>query len=97
MFAECEKLFVHTKYIPISCNLQQYFFIYQFQLYNGTVTITRFNTIMNIQNPIFLIATYLYMAESANILGYLITHGRSHFIVADALMRGLAANGHNVK
>lgn len=33
---------------------------------------------------------------SANILGYLVTPMRSHFIIHDSLLRGLAARGHNV-
>lgn len=33
---------------------------------------------------------------SARILGYLLTPGRSHFIIHDSLMRGLAAKGHDV-
>lgn len=32
----------------------------------------------------------------ANILGYLVTPMRSHFIIHDSLLRGLAAKGHNV-
>lgn len=34
--------------------------------------------------------------SSANILGYLSAPGRSHFIIHDSLLRGLAAKGHNV-
>lgn len=39
---------------------------------------------------------YANIVHPANILGYLITRARSHFLVADTLMRELAANGHNV-
>lgn len=34
---------------------------------------------------------------AGKVLGYFITPSRSHFIIQDALMRGLAANGHEVK
>lgn len=33
---------------------------------------------------------------SSNILGYLVSPSRSHFIMHDSLLRGLAAKGHNV-
>lgn len=33
---------------------------------------------------------------AGKILGYFITPSRSHFIIDDALMRGLAAKGHEV-
>lgn len=33
---------------------------------------------------------------SARILGYLLSPSQSHFVIHDALMRGLAAKGHNV-
>lgn len=33
---------------------------------------------------------------SAKILGYLLTPGRSHFIISDSLLQGLAAKGHDV-
>lgn len=36
-------------------------------------------------------------ASSSKILGYFITPSRSHFIIHDSLMRGLAAKGHEVK
>lgn len=48
---------------------------------------------------LLLLAVLLQFAEpidSAKILGYLITPGRSHFIVHDCLLRGLAAKGHDV-
>lgn len=51
---------------------------------------------MNLKLAIFIVTFYLEIVQSANILGYLITNKRSHFIVADALMRGLAEKGHNV-
>lgn len=35
-------------------------------------------------------------ARSANILGLFPSMGRSHFIIDEALMKGLAAKGHNV-
>lgn len=45
---------------------------------------------------VFVISAVIPAVESANILGYLATPGRSHFIVHDSLMRGLASAGHNV-
>lgn len=34
--------------------------------------------------------------ESAKILGYFVSVSRSHFIIHDSLLRGLAAKGHDV-
>lgn len=34
--------------------------------------------------------------DSAKIFGYLLAAGRSHFIIHDSLLRGLAAKGHDV-
>lgn len=52
---------------------------------------------------ILLIATAALIAvvcvpsvQSAKILGYALAPGRSHFIVHDSLLRGLAAKGHEV-
>lgn len=36
------------------------------------------------------------IAESANILGVFHFNGKSHFIMFEALMKGLAARGHQV-
>lgn len=33
---------------------------------------------------------------AGKVLGYVMTPSRSHFIINDALLRGLAANGHEV-
>lgn len=35
--------------------------------------------------------------QAANILGYMVTSSRSHFIIQDSVMQGLAAKGHNVR
>lgn len=53
---------------------------------------------MDLKGLIFIIAitSAIHIVQSANILGYLITNIRSHFNVADVLMRTLADNGHNV-
>lgn len=51
------------------------------------------------KSVVFLLAVLFQFTEpisSAKILGYLITPGRSHFIVHDSLLRGLAAKGHEV-
>lgn len=48
--------------------------------------------------PIALLAL-LMLAQplfAGKILGYFITPSRSHFIIEDSLMRGLAAKGHDV-
>lgn len=34
--------------------------------------------------------------HGANIFGYLVTPGRSHFIIHNSLLMGLAEKGHNV-
>lgn len=46
-----------------------------------------------------IVVALLLLADplsAGKILGYFITPSRSHFIVHDSLMRGLAANGHEV-
>lgn len=51
---------------------------------------------MNLKIVIFVLTT-LHSVQSANILCCIIRNSRSHFNVANTLMHGLAANGHNVK
>lgn len=48
--------------------------------------------------PVALAALLLLIVplHAGKILGFFITPSRSHFIIEDALMRGLAANGHEV-
>lgn len=43
-----------------------------------------------------IVCQYAKNVESANVLGVFSTFGRSHFIIYEALMKGLAAKGHNV-
>lgn len=45
---------------------------------------------------IVLIIYWSHEVNSANILGFFSTPSRSHFIIHQSLMKGLAAKGHNV-
>lgn len=45
---------------------------------------------------IFMLFSNWTQVNGANILGLFPTTSASHFIIQDALMRGLAAKGHNV-
>lgn len=45
---------------------------------------------------ILSVACALQTVDSSNILGYLASPSRSHYIVHESLLRGLAAKGHNV-
>lgn len=45
---------------------------------------------------LFLHCVLIRTSDGANILGLFPTTSRSHFIIEDALMRGLAEKGHNV-
>lgn len=43
-----------------------------------------------------IVFTCIYKARCANILGYFSTFSRSHYIIEEAVMKGLAVKGHNV-
>lgn len=45
---------------------------------------------------LLLLTVHIDTVSPSKILGYLITGSRSHFIIQDSLMRGLAARGHDV-
>lgn len=45
---------------------------------------------------ILAVVCALQTADSSNILGYLASPSRSHYIVHESLLKGLAAKGHNV-
>lgn len=45
---------------------------------------------------ILLVVSALEIANSSNILGFFATPCRSNYIVHESLMKGLAAEGHNV-
>lgn len=52
-----------------------------------------------IKSLVFILTALFQFTQpigSAKILGYLVTPVRSHFVIHDSLLRGLAAKGHNV-
>ena len=59
--------------------------------------------IMSIKKTVFVLLVFgttlfhFQSAEAAKILGFFATPSRSHFIIQEALMQGLAAKGHEVR
>lgn len=45
---------------------------------------------------IFLVLTIINSGHGAKILGVFLFHGKSHYVMHEALMKGLADRGHEV-